>query len=226
MPQVHIRHSLTGAIIHSVDVDKPRQLFPADLRGLDLSNVDLTGADLPGALLDGANLLGARLMEADLRRARMRGCDLRYSDLTGADLTDADLTGAEVYPANTSKKTKLFGARIDPDSELAAMSQAITTARRRRSGEPDGFDLHLTQKAVESLLDPNTKKLQRTVSRERRGWNPLSENAVLKAKMRVLRYTREIELNRERLARDLRFLRKKGIDLSFIGKLTNENEIG
>ncbi|HUC53896.1 MAG TPA: hypothetical protein VMR90_07600 [Candidatus Cybelea sp.] len=59
---------------------------------------------------------------------------------TGADLSDADMTGTEVYAANVNKKTKLFGARIDPDSELAEMSQAITTARLRRSGEGQSLD--------------------------------------------------------------------------------------
>ena len=43
--------------------------------------------------------------------------------------------------------------------------------------------------------------------------------------MRVLRYTREIELNRERRKRDLRFLRKQRVDLSFASKLIGEDEI-
>jgi hypothetical protein len=150
---------------------------------------------------------------------------LRYSDITGCDLRDADLTGAEVYPANVSKKTKICGALgIDPGSELAAMYQAITTAKLRRSGEPDEFDLHIALKETESLLDPNTKRLEKTVSRERRGWSQ-GESTVLNAKMRVLRYHREISLNRERLARDLRFLRKQRVDMDFLSRFLNEEAL-
>lgn len=73
---------------------------------------------------------------------------------TGADLSDADMTGTEVYPANVNKKMKLFGARIDPDSELAEMSQAITTARLRRSGDLDGFDLQKGNPWTTSAFPP------------------------------------------------------------------------
>jgi len=76
------------------------------------------------------------------------------------------------------------------------------------------------------LLDPNTKRLERTVSRERHGWNSTPGNPIIKAKLRILRYTKEIELNRVRRERDLRFLRKQRVDLSFASKLTSENEIG
>ncbi len=225
MPHVHIRHWMTGKIIHSVSVDSPRSLFPVNLAGCDLTNADLRGADLCAANLEGANLRGAKLAGADLQRANMRGCDIRYSDLSGADLREADLTGAEVYPCGHNKRTKLWATRIDPDSELATMSQEITTEKLRRSGESDEFDLYQAEKDTAALLDPNAKRLEKKVARERRGWN-LGENAVLKSKLRVLRYTREIELNRVRREKDLRFLRKKGIDLSFVSKLTSENDIG
>jgi len=225
MPHVHIRHWMTGKIIHSVSVDSPRPLFPVNLAGCDLTNADLRGADLCAANLEGANLRGAKLVGADLQRANMRGCDIRYSDLSGADLREADLTGAEVYPCGHNKRTKLWATRIDPDSELATMSQEITTEKLRRSGESDEFDLYQAEKDTAALLDPNAKRLEKKVARERRGWN-LGENAVLKSKLRVLRYTREIELNRVRREKDLRFLRKKGIDLSFVSKLTSENDIG
>ncbi len=123
------------------------------------------------------------------------------------------------------KRTNFSGARIDPGSELAPMSQAVVMARLRRSTDVDEFDLHQAQKETESFLSTKTKRLEKTVSRERRGWYS-GENVVLKTKMRVLRYTREIELNRARRERDLRFLRKHGVDLSFASKLTSENEIG
>ena len=223
MATIDIRN-LYGKIIHSVFVDQPRQLFPCDLRGLSLVNVDLTDADLPGSNLEGCILIGANLSGADLQRANLRNADLRYSNLKDADLRDADLSGAEVYPANVSKKTKFWGAvGIDPGSELATMAQAITTAKLRTANDVDECDVRQAQKETESFLSTKTKRLEKTVSRERRGWSQC-ENAVLKAKMRVLRYTREIELNRVRRGKDLRFLRKQGIDTNFIDKLLFEGE--
>ncbi len=223
-----IRHRFSDKVLHVVQLgDRKVELSAPDLSGLDLSNLILNDANLCAANLEGSNLRGTKLAGADLQRANMRGCDIRYSDLSGADLREADLTGAEVYPANVNKKTKFWDAvGIDSGSELATMYQAITTAKLRRSGKPDEFDLHQAQKETESFLSTKTKRLEKTVSRERRGWNSQCENAVLKAKMRVLRYTREIELNRVRRERDLRFLRKQRVDLSFASKLTSENEIG
>ena len=95
MPHVHIRHWITGKIIHSVSVDSPRPLFPVNLAGCDLTNADLRGADLCGANLERAILMGASLFEADLRRARLRGADLRYTNLDRADLVEADLSEVE-----------------------------------------------------------------------------------------------------------------------------------
>jgi len=226
MPHVHIRHWMTGKIIHSVSVDSPRPLFPVNLAGCDLTNADLRGADLCAANLEGANLRGAKLAGADLQRANMRGCDIRYSDLSGADLREADLTGAEVYPCGHNKRTKLWATRIDPDSELATLSKEITTAKLKCADDVDEFDVRQAQKATESFLNFKTKRLEKTVDKERRGWN-LSENAaVLKAKLRVLRYSKNIALDSERRRRDLRFLTKHGVDLSFISKLTSANDIG
>jgi uncharacterized protein YjbI with pentapeptide repeats len=210
MPIVHIRN-LAGKIIHSVQVDQPRQLFPADLRGLDLSNVDLSGASLPDALLDGAVLIGAKLVDADLRRARLRGCDIRYSDLAGCDFTGADMSDVDVYPANVSKKTKLWNARIDPTSELAAISHAVMKAKVRRSDDVEEFDVWQAERATTSLLDPNTKRLEKKIAKERQGWS----NSILKTKMRILRYSQEIELNKARREKDLVFLSRQGVDLSF-----------
>ena len=218
MATIDIRN-LYGKIIHSVFVDQPRQLFPCDLRGLSLVNVDLTDADLPGSNLEGCVLIGANLAGADLQRANLRNADLRYSNLKDADLRDADLSGAEVYPANVSKKTKFWGARIDPDSELAMLSQEIKTAKLRRSGEPDEFDLHRALKETESFLSTKTKRLEKTVSRERRGWN---NDTILKIKMRILRYTREIEFNKARRDKDLIALSRHGVDLSFVSKWTGK----
>jgi len=129
MPYVHIRHSLTDAIIHSIEVDQPRQLFPADLKNLDLSNLDLRGADLPGADFTGATLIGASLKEADLARARGLS-DLRYCDLDACNLSGCDLRGVEIYPANYSKRTKLFDANISAGSDLDAARKEIAEANR------------------------------------------------------------------------------------------------
>jgi uncharacterized protein YjbI with pentapeptide repeats len=130
MPYVHIRHSLTDAIIHSVVVDQPRQLFPMDLRGANLMNVDLSGASLPDANLEGAILLGCKFREADLRRANLKGADLRYTDLTQTDLTGANLEGVDSYPCNVSKRTKLLDARIDAGSELEIARKEIAEVNR------------------------------------------------------------------------------------------------
>ena len=140
-----------GSFLDGV-LDELREIdpFPLNLANADLSNLVLNDADLCAANLEAANLRGAKLAGADLQRANMRGCDIRYSDLSGADLREADLTGAEVYPCGHNKRTKLWATRIDPDSELATMSQEITTAKLRRSGEPDEFDLHQAQKATEA----------------------------------------------------------------------------
>jgi len=216
-----IRHRFSGEVLHVAQTgDRKVELCAPDLSGLDLSNLILNDADLQWANFEWSNLRGTKLKGADLSHANLKNADLRYCDFSKASLEDACLENVDGYPLNADKYTKLWGARIDVGSELATMSQAIKTARLRRSGEPDEFDLHIAQKAVELLLDPNTKRLEQEVSRERHGWN-LGENAVLKAKMRVLRYTREIELNRARRERDLRFLRKQRVDLSFASNLTS-----
>jgi hypothetical protein len=193
---------------------------------LDLSNLILNDADLQWANLSNANLLGTKLKGASLFHADLTGADMRYCDVSGTDFREAILQNVDGYPLNVDKRTKFWDAKIDSNSELSTLSASITTAKLRRSGSPDEFDLHIAQKAVESLLDPNKKNLEKKVARERRGWNSQCESAVLKAKMRVLRYTREIELNRVRREKDLRFLRKQRVDLSFASKLTSENEIG
>src|SRR5882724_7021794 len=190
MAIVHIRN-LADKIIHSVQVDQPRQLFPADLRGLNLSNADLSGASLPDALLDGAVLIGAKLIEADLRRANLTGADIRYADFSGADLTEAILTNVDSYPCNISKRTKLWGAQITVGSEMETLSRQATKAKLRRSDDVEEFDVWQAERATAILLDPNTKRLERKIDKERRGWS----NSILKAKMRILRYSQEIELN-------------------------------
>jgi uncharacterized protein YjbI with pentapeptide repeats len=128
MAIIHVRN-LTGKIIHSVVVDQPQQLFPADLRNLDLSNADLTGADLPDADFTGGTLIGASLKEANLARARGLS-DLRYCDLAGCDLTGCDLRGVQIYPANYTKKTKLLDAKIDEGSELQTIQREIAAIKR------------------------------------------------------------------------------------------------
>jgi len=221
-----IRHRFSGKVLHVVQTgDRKVNLCAPDLSGLDLSNLILNEADLEWANLSNVNLLGTKLKGASLFHANLTGADMRYCDVSGTDFREAILENVDDYPLNADKHTKLSGARISRHSELATLSREITAAKLRRSGEPDEIDLHVARKATESLLDPNTKRLERTVSRERRGWYS-GENAVLKAKMRVLRYTREIELNRARRERDLRFLRKQRVDLSFASRLTSENEIG
>ncbi len=222
-----IRHRFSDKVLHVVQLgDRKVELSAPDLSGLDLSNLILNDADLQWTNFEGSNLRGTKFKGADLSHANLKNADIRYCDFSKANLENACLENVDGYPLNADKYTKLWGARIDPDSELATLSREISTAKLRRSGEPDEFDLHQAQKATESLLDFKTKRLEKKVARERRGWNSLGESAVLNAKMRVLRYTREIELNRVRREKDLRFLRKQRVDLSFASKLTSENEIG
>jgi len=203
------------------------ELCAPDLSGLDLSNLILNEADLEWANLTNANLRGTKLKGASLFHADLTGADMRYCDVSGTDFREAILENVDGYPLNVDKRTKFWDSKIDPNSELSVLSASIKTEKlRRRSGEPDEFDLHQAQKAMESFLNFKTKRLEKQVTRERLGWDSQGESAILKAKMRVLRYTREIELNRVRREKDLRFLRKKGIDLSFVSKLTCENDIG
>jgi len=133
MATIHIRHCWTGKIIHTVAVNHASPLFPLDLRGANLMNADLSCASLPDANLEGAVLLGCKLIEADLRRANLRGCDLRYTDLAGCDLTEADLRDTETYPANVSRKTKLFGAKISPGSETHTLQIEVLHETRRKA---------------------------------------------------------------------------------------------
>jgi hypothetical protein len=226
MAYLHIRELYIGKILHSIDVgDRRVDPFPLDLRNRDLSNLLLNGADLQWANFEGSNLRGTKFKGADLSHANLRNADIRYCDLSEADLREADLTGAEIYPCGYNKRTKLWATKIDPDSELSTMSQAIVTARLKRSTDVDDFDLHQSEKETAALLDPNTKRLERKVARERHGWNSQCESAVLKAKLRVLRYTREIEMNRVRREKDLRFLRKKRVDMDFLSRFLNEEAL-
>jgi len=224
MPYTYsIRHRFSGKVLHVIPTgDRKIELCAPDLSGLDLSNLILNDADLCDANFAGANLRGTKLAGADLRRARMRGCDLRYCNLDGADLREADLIDAEVYPANVSKKTKLWGVKHRRHSELAEMSQAVTAARLKRSTDVDEFDLYQAQKSAESLLDPNKKNLERKIARERSRWSSIPGNPIIKAKLRVLRYTKEIELNKTRREKDLKFLSRNRVDLSFVTDLVRE----
>jgi uncharacterized protein YjbI with pentapeptide repeats len=221
-----IRHRFSDKVLHIVETgDRKVELCAPDLSGLDLSNLILNDANLCAANLEAANLRGTKLVGADLARTNLKNADLRYSDLSGADLREADLTGSETYPCGHNRKTNFWDAKgIDSNSELSALSAAIMTAKLRRSGEPDEFDLHQAQKETESFLSTKTKRLEKTVSRERHNWNLTPGNPIIKAKLRILRYHIEITLNRERLARDLRFLRRQGVDTSFADKFFVRDE--
>jgi uncharacterized protein YjbI with pentapeptide repeats len=122
MHSIHIRHWLTGKVLWTVDVDRKVPLFPADLRGANLTNLDLRGAALQGANLEGAVLIGTNFEGADLQLAKLKGADLRYANLANADLRGADLTDADCYPVNVSK-TKLWGAKITPGSDVESLSK-------------------------------------------------------------------------------------------------------
>jgi hypothetical protein len=74
-------------------------LMRANLKGAYLDGANLSGAlldkaNLAGAFLDKANLAEAYLEGADLRGANLAGAFLRGADFRGANLTGADLTGA------------------------------------------------------------------------------------------------------------------------------------
>jgi hypothetical protein len=223
MAAIHIRELYTGAILHSIQVEgRSADPFPLDLHDSDLSNLCLNGADLQWANLEGCNLRGTKFKGANLFHANLKNADIRYCDFSQADLREACLENVDSYPLNADKRTKLWDARIDPGSELAAMSQAVTKAKLRRSDDVEEFDVWQAKKATAALLDPNTKHLEKKIAQERKGW---SQN-ILKAKLRVLRYSREIELNKVRRERDLIFLSRQGVDISFAGKLIGEDEIG
>lgn len=83
---IEIRHRVTGAVLHTVDVET---LVGADLSGFRLREADLREADLRGVKLRWTDL-----RDADLRGADLRDADLRGTHLGGADLSKADLRGA------------------------------------------------------------------------------------------------------------------------------------
>jgi len=198
------------------------ELCAPDLSGLDLSNLILDNADFQGANLSNVNFRGTKLRDADFSRANLAGADLSYCDISGSDLREADLTNAQTYPCGHNRRTKFWDSKIDRNSELATMSKDIVKARLKRSTDIDEFDLHQAQKATESFLDFKTKRLEKKVAEERRGWKQIPGDQIIKAKLRVLRYSKNIALDSERRRRDLRFLTKQGVDLSFASKLTNE----
>ena len=126
---------ITDAIIHSVAVDQPRQLFPVDLRRANLMNVDLSGASLPDANLEGAILLGCKLREADLRRANLKGADLRYTDLTQTDLTGANLEGVNALWQSVMILIAIAAFCVQ-DSELAGQHFPVNSLFRLHSEAP------------------------------------------------------------------------------------------
>jgi len=225
MAMIHIRELYTDKVLHSIDVgDRRVDPFPLNLSNQDLSNLVLNNADLQWANLDGCNLRGTKFKGANLFHANLKNADIRYCDFSQADLREACLENADGYPLNADKFTNFWAAKIDPNSELSALSASITTARLRRSDDVEEFDVWQAERATTSLLDPNSRRIEKKIAQERKGWNLTSGNAIIKAKLRILRYTKEIQLNRVRREKDLRFLRRQGVDLSFAGKLTSENE--
>jgi hypothetical protein len=85
-------------------LQRPYDLFRADLsgqwlvsqhlEGSDLGEANLKGANLGGAYLEGAYLEGANLEGADLRGAHLERAHLERANLRGAHLKLTDLTGA------------------------------------------------------------------------------------------------------------------------------------
>ena len=90
-------------------LERPVNLFRADLKDAWLVEARLHRAQLGLANLQRANLSGVDLREADLsgadlRRANLIKADLRGADLKGAHLTEAYLSGASLREADLSGK--------------------------------------------------------------------------------------------------------------------------
>jgi uncharacterized protein YjbI with pentapeptide repeats len=117
-----------GAIVAFGPLQRPFNLYRANLPGHWLGGEDLHKADLRLANLSGADLSGANLIGADLRGANLSGADL-HANLSHADLRDANLRGANLDWANLSGATlakinlnsaKLWGAKLDGVNLLLA----------------------------------------------------------------------------------------------------------
>ena len=132
--QPHTRPDLSGAFLHSVDLNFHGSRVPAvDPKGLrgprgevSLRGVNLAGAKLSSAMLIGVDGVGATfteatldfatLSDADLRGADFRGAHLVNVNLSGANLHLADFHGADLTAANLSRaimiRTTLTGATL------------------------------------------------------------------------------------------------------------------
>src|SRR6266403_2923520 len=139
---IHIRELYTDKVLHSIDVgDRRIDPFPLNLSNQDLSNLVLNNADLQWANLEGCSLRGTKFKGANLSHANLKNADIRYCDFSQADLREANLTGTDIYPCGYDKFTKYWAARIDPNSELSALSASITTAKLRRADNVEEFDV-------------------------------------------------------------------------------------
>jgi Pentapeptide repeats (8 copies) len=93
-------------------LQRPYDLFHADLSEQWLIGQHLEGSDLEFASLKGANLGAANLKGANLWGANLKGANLRAANLTGADLTAANLTGADLSGGANLEGANLWGANL------------------------------------------------------------------------------------------------------------------
>ena len=115
-----------GAMLGFGPLQRPFDLFRANLTGqwlmrenlrrARLSSANLTGANLDEARLDRANLLFANLSGAELNGAKLIGADLSFANLSGTRMDSAELIGADLLGANLSGAylvdAKLIGANL------------------------------------------------------------------------------------------------------------------
>jgi hypothetical protein len=91
-----------GLIFALGPLNRPFDLYHADLSGEWLTGETLRNANLIGANLSGAKLAGADLSGGALDNANLSGAILWNANLSGAKLTAADLSGASLSFANLS----------------------------------------------------------------------------------------------------------------------------
>lgn len=127
-----------GVIFGFGPLQRPFDLYRANLSGHWLLKEDLHKANLRSANLSGANLGGANLSGAHLS-----GTDLTSANLMGVDLNDADLRNANLAHANlgTHESGVSYASLSHADLRNAKLAHADLTSANLAHADLSGADL-------------------------------------------------------------------------------------
>jgi uncharacterized protein YjbI with pentapeptide repeats len=155
-----------GPLLGEALINRPLNLWKADLSKQDLRGVNFRGAylleaNLHGAHLEGANLTGALLESANLsgaslQKARLKGAHLMGAYLYEANLKEADLQGADLKEA-VLDKSNLEGADLEGASLIhtrlkeANLKGAILSRADLQRADLRGTDLRKANLAGANL---------------------------------------------------------------------------